>query len=97
MWIWEVSHAVRTLQDNQKADRVLLREMLLQVLSLTQQQTVVLGQWMTLLADQKQRWVVTGTPRTETPTEKSEWETWAANHAPELIDTSDENQQTEPS
>jgi len=77
---------VADLRRERREDRALIKEILSQVLSLTDKQTALIQQWTGMLEQRRKALDVTGTPRTFTLTDRMEYDQYVRKHHPELID-----------
>ena len=77
---------VADLRRERREDRVLIKEILGQVLSLTDKQTALVQEWTTMLAQRRKALDVTGSPRTFTLTDRVEYDQYVRKHHPDLID-----------
>lgn len=77
---------IAALRAERREDRALIKEILSQVLSLTDRQTALLQEWTGMIAQRRKALDVTGAPRTFTLTDRMEYDQYMRKHHPELID-----------
>lgn len=91
MGIWTritaLEQELTTLRTQRQEDRVLIREILAQVLSLTDKQTQLLQDWMGLVRERRDALRVDRLPISYTLTESEEYRTYMEKHHPELLES----------
>ena len=80
---------IADLRRERAADRALIREILAQVLTLTDKQTSLLGEWTALLHARHKLLDMKGSPRTYVLTEEEEYRQYVQKHHPELLEPED--------
>lgn len=77
---------VSDLRRERREDRTLIKEILAQVLSLTEQQTRLLQEWTSIMHARQTLLEVKGKPISYTFTPEEEYRRWAEKHHPELLE-----------
>ena len=77
---------IAELRRERGEDRKLIREILSQVLALTEKQTQLLGEWTRMLAERRDALRVDRKPVSYTYTEGEEYRTYMEKHHPELLE-----------
>lgn len=78
---------IADLRRERREDRELIKEILSQVLMLTDKQTGLLEQWTSIMAERRRALRVEGKPRTYTLTPEEEFRLWAEKNRPELLES----------
>jgi hypothetical protein len=86
-----LEETIGVLGRERRADRLLLKELLSQILALTDKQTQLLSQWTSLIAERSSLMRVEGKPRTFTRTEADEYREYMEKHHPEVLEAERES------
>jgi hypothetical protein len=81
-----LEETIGALGRERREDRRLLKELLSQILTLTDKQTTLLQTWTSLLAERQHALRIEGKPKTFTRTEADEYREYMEKHHPEVLE-----------